>query len=65
MKPNNYFPSLEQRISFAVAKATDVRELEALIAETELSLADAPDPESLRTLLSDLKQTHTTLVRAG
>jgi hypothetical protein len=43
----------------------DVRVLSLLTAETELALADAPDPASLRAALSDLKQTYAELVQAG
>ena len=65
MRPTNYYASLTQRIGFAVVKATDLRQLEALISETELALADAPDPAALRAALAQLKQTHKTLVLAG
>ena len=52
------------RISYAVAHTADLRQLSQLIAETELALADAPDPASLRAALSQLKQTHALFVQA-
>ena len=42
-----------------------MRQREALIAEAELALADAPDPAGLRATLAQLKQTHAMLVQAG
>jgi hypothetical protein len=63
IRPDNYYVSLAQRISYAVAHS-DLRQLWLLIAETELSLDDSPDPQSLRAQLSNLKQTYTTLVQA-
>ena len=65
MKPVNYYPSLTQRISSAITTGTDVHQLAALIAETELALDDAPDPAGLRATLAQLKTTHATLVKAG
>jgi hypothetical protein len=64
IRPDNYYVSLGQRISYAVAHTGDLRQLWLLIAETELSLDDSPDPQSLRAQLSNLKQTYTTLVQA-
>ena len=58
MKPVNYYPSLIQRITFARQHSIDVLQLELLIKETELALADAPDPAGLCETLSVLKQTH-------
>ena len=65
MKPINYYPSLAQRINYAISSGTDARQLEALIAEAELALSDAPDPARLRATLAQLKQTHAVLVQAG
>ena len=48
MKPTNYYPSLEQRINAAISNDFDAHQLDALIAEAERALADAPDPERLR-----------------
>ena len=55
MKPTNYYPSLEQRIKAAISNNFDARKLDALIAEAERALADAPDPERLRATLTNLK----------
>jgi hypothetical protein len=64
IRPSNYYASLDSRISGAVAHTADPRQLWLLIAETELALAAAPDPESLREALSQLKQTHALFVQA-
>ena len=65
MKQANYYPSLTQRINSAITTGTDARQLAALIAETELAFADAPDPAALRAALAQLKTTHATLAQAG
>ena len=65
IRPANNYVSLEQRISYAVAHTADPQQLWLLIAETELALADAPDPAGLRAALAQLKQTHAVLVQAG
>ena len=57
MKPTNYYPSLEQRINSAVSNNFDARKLDALIAEAELALAEAPDPARLHATLTKLKTT--------
>ena len=46
IRPDNYYASLEQRISYAVTHTADPRQLSLLIAETELTLAAAPDPRA-------------------
>ena len=58
MRPINYYPSLEQRINFAISNSADASVLEALLAEVEHAFADAPDPEHLRTVLAKLKTAH-------
>jgi hypothetical protein len=58
IRPDNYYVSLDSRISGAIAHTADPRQLWLLIAETELALAAAPDPASLRAALAQLKQTH-------
>ena len=55
MKPINYYASLEARINGAINKTADARALEALIAEAEFSLAEAPNPVRLRATLDKLQ----------
>jgi hypothetical protein len=58
MKPINYYPSLQQRINSAISRIAEARQLEALIAEAESALPDAPDPPRLHAALIELKAAH-------